>query len=60
MAEIHELFVLPLSLVWFAGATPESEKVKSQEIQKSKDWKVRVFPEIQQLPITSFEAKKMA
>ena len=22
MGEIHELFVLPLSLVWFAGATP--------------------------------------
>ena len=23
MGEIHELFVLPLFLVWFAGATPE-------------------------------------
>ena len=23
MGEIHELFVFPLSLVWFAGATPE-------------------------------------
>ena len=23
MGEIHELFVLSLSLVWFAGATPE-------------------------------------
>ena len=23
MGEIHELFVLDLSLVWFAGATPE-------------------------------------
>ena len=23
MAEIHELFVLALSLVWFAGATPD-------------------------------------
>ena len=23
MGEIHELFVLPLSLVWFAGATPD-------------------------------------
>ena len=23
MGKIHELFVLPLSLVWFAGATPE-------------------------------------
>ena len=25
MGEIHELFVLALSLVWFAGATPETE-----------------------------------
>ena len=24
MGEIHELFVLALCLVWFAGATPES------------------------------------
>ena len=24
MGEIHELFVLALSLVWFAGATPDS------------------------------------
>ena len=23
MGEIHELFVLPLFLVWFAGATPD-------------------------------------
>ena len=23
MGEIHELFVLALSLVWFAGATPD-------------------------------------
>ena len=23
MGEIHELFVLTLSLVWFAGATPD-------------------------------------
>ena len=26
MGEIHELFVLALSLVWFAGATPESSR----------------------------------
>ena len=26
MGEIHELFVLALSLVWFAGATPEKGK----------------------------------
>ena len=25
MGEIHELFVLALSLVWFAGATPDSQ-----------------------------------
>ena len=24
IGKIHELFVLPLSLVWFAGATPDS------------------------------------
>ena len=24
MGEIHEIFVVALSLVWFAGATPES------------------------------------
>ena len=26
MGEIHELFVLALSLVWFAGATPDSQR----------------------------------
>ena len=25
MGEIHELFVLALSLVWFAGATPDKK-----------------------------------
>ena len=28
MGEIHELFVLALSLVWFAGATPDSPTVE--------------------------------
>ena len=28
MGEIHELFVLALSLVWFAGATPEAMRTK--------------------------------
>ena len=28
MGEIHELFVLALSLVWFAGATPEKKQHK--------------------------------
>ena len=27
MGEIHELFVLALSLVWFAGATPDFNKL---------------------------------
>ena len=31
MDEIHELFVLALSLVWFAGATPE-KKVTQHEV----------------------------
>ena len=29
MGEIHELFVLALSLVWFAGATPRVPFVRS-------------------------------
>ena len=32
MGEIHELFVLALSLVWFAGATPEKKYVIFLEI----------------------------
>ena len=28
MGEIHELFVLALVLVWFAGATPEIQRSK--------------------------------
>ena len=28
MGEIHELFILALSLVWFAGATPDSVRKK--------------------------------
>ena len=28
MGEIHELFVVALSLVWFAGATPEKTPAK--------------------------------
>ena len=30
MGEIHELFVLPLSLVWFAGAAPDRESLKKK------------------------------
>ena len=29
MGKIHELFVLALSLVWFAGVTPEKKSDKS-------------------------------
>ena len=32
MGEIHELFVLALSLVWFAGATPEFFPVLSPSL----------------------------
>ena len=28
MGELHELFVLALSLVWFAGVTPEQESFR--------------------------------
>ena len=30
MAEIHELFVLSLFLVWFAGATPDKNELFSR------------------------------
>ena len=33
MGEIHELFVLALSLVWFAGATPEKMKERGQNLR---------------------------
>ena len=32
MREIHELFVLALSLVWFAGATPDASRVLRLQI----------------------------
>ena len=31
MGEIHELFVSALSLVWFAGATPDCPRDEPQE-----------------------------
>ena len=31
MGEIHELFVLALSLVWFAGATPDCREVQKYD-----------------------------
>ena len=33
--EIHELFVLPLSLVWFAGATPDTHKLSKQWLSRA-------------------------
>ena len=41
MGEIHELFVLPLSLVWFAGATPESEGYQNRSLPGVKKWGVK-------------------
>ena len=47
MGEIHELFGLALSLVWFAGATPDTRGVKfrgsralclSDLLQSADDW----------------------
>ena len=35
MGEIHELFVLPLSLVWFAGATPRTGRIATTLRRKS-------------------------
>ena len=32
MGEIPELFVLPLSLVWFAGATPDFMNKQEDDI----------------------------
>ena len=41
MGEIHELFVLALSLVWFAGATPETwRKTNSNFLRLSEVWEV--------------------
>ena len=36
MGEIHELFVLALSLVWFAGATPDKNATDSKFTMGSK------------------------
>ena len=32
MGEIHELFVVALSLVWFAGATPDNSELELLEV----------------------------
>ena len=37
MGEIHELFGLALSLVWFAGATPDREQ-RDQNLDERKPW----------------------
>ena len=36
MGEIHELFVLALALVWFAGATPDWRSAFSDALSVSK------------------------
>ena len=44
MGEIHELFVLALSLVWFAGATPEIEHNKVPSLEMSIAYDARNTP----------------
>ena len=39
MGEIHELLVLALSLVWFAGATPDSALSEKDSKISKKVWK---------------------
>ena len=45
MGEIHELFVLALSLVWFAGATPELNALfqARKKEQKTQAFEPRYF-----------------
>ena len=35
MGEIHELFVLAVSLVWFAGATPDLNFTKVRNLENA-------------------------
>ena len=49
MAEIHELFVLALSLVWFAGATPEPS-------ENCLDWAASIR-HIMRKPLCAFEPR---
>ena len=46
MGEIHELFVLALPLVWFAGATPDktsSKMFSAQKVGLSTDHHTKLF-----------------
>ena len=42
MGEIHELFVLALSLVWFAGATPDSFPRENRTSKNVWDFRLEV------------------
>ena len=46
MGEIHELFVLALSLVWFVGATPDFwvRKVAEQKLPEFFEFSFRILP----------------
>ena len=41
MGEIHELFVLALSLVWFAGATPDDHFWLSLRLEVAEGFHIR-------------------
>ena len=43
MGEIHELFVLALSLVWFAGETPEQRVKTSENFAEEENVRRRYF-----------------
>ena len=47
MGEIHELFVLALSLVWFAGATPDNHVMQHHAVvlsgTNSKNYVMQLF-----------------
>ena len=55
MGKIHELFVLALSLVWFAGATPETanEKPPSPSVKTLCNFELQIGTE----SITSRDAE---
>ena len=42
MGEIHELFVLALSLVWFAGATPDFRRKPKIDTAKPQETKIKI------------------
>ena len=48
MGEIHELFVLALSLVWFAGATPDKRHIQDSQVFE------RDIRHLTKIPISGF------